>query len=120
MAVAPFGWPTLVNMLSLGKYTKSVATPSLLTGSKLIEARMKFYEVAGMHVKDIGGIVIDEVSFIELRLFGHCDMRFRALTGVHHLAFGGIPLLLAGDNFQKPPPASKRWYREGARGDGLH
>ena len=56
--------------------------------------------------------MIDEVSFIELRLFGHCDVRFRALTGVTQLAFGGVPLLLAGDNFQKPPPASKGWYRE--------
>ena len=53
VAVAPFGGPTLMNMLSLGKYTKSVGTPSMLTDAKLDEARTKFHEVAGMHVNKL-------------------------------------------------------------------
>lgn len=111
VAVVPFGGPTLMNLLSLNLYSKKVVMPSLLTGGNLEEALRKFYEVSGMRLEDIGAIVVDEVSFVELRLFGHADMRFRALTGVLGLPFGGIPLLLAGDNFQKPPPANSGWYR---------
>ena len=111
VAVVPFGGPTLMNMLSLSKFSKALVMPSLLTGVALEAARKKFYEVSGMRIEDVGAIVVDEVSFVELRLFGHTDMRFRALTNVLDLPFGGIPLLLAGDNFQKPPPASKGWYR---------
>ncbi len=36
----------------------------------------------------------------------------RALTGNLDVPCGGIPLLLCGDNHQKPPPGDCQWYRE--------
>ena len=64
-----------------------------------------------MPIEDVGGVVIDEVSFNELRIFGQADGRFRQLLGQPDVIFGGVPLMLAGDNFQKPPPAGTPWYR---------
>ena len=62
-------------------------------------------------VDDIAGIVIDEVFFNTTDVIGHADYAFRALTGNHDVAFGGTPVLLAGDAKQKEPPTGEAAYK---------
>ena len=64
-----------------------------------------------MPVEAIGGIVIDEVSFIELGVFGHFDSDMRTLLGASEVLVGGMPLLFAGDAHQKPPPGATPWHQ---------
>ena len=78
------------------------------------EARCaKFEEEFGTKIEHIGGIVIDEVSFIELAVFGHLDADLRNLISEDptDVLCGGIPLLLCGDCHQKPPPGGVPWYK---------
>ena len=74
--------------------------------------RKKFAAECGVQIEDVGGIVIDEVSFNELQIFGHLDSRLRQLTGNTDVMCGGIPILLTGDNHQKPPSNGTPWYKE--------
>ena len=92
-------------------------------------ARAKFFSECGVSLDDVGGIVIDEVSFITAAVFGHVDhvLRVRrpktpmqerscppvlthvlpshpcrqAMTGNLDVPCGGVPILLCGDNHQK-------------------
>lgn len=71
----------------------------------------KFYTENGLRIENVGGIAIDEVSFNDSTLFGHVDGILRQITGNRDVPFGGIPLLLLGDNKQKPPPGGLPWYK---------
>ena len=64
-------------------------------------ARAKFFSECGVSLDDVGGIVIDEVSFITAAVFGHVDHVLRAMTGNLDVPCGGVPILLCGDNHQK-------------------
>jgi hypothetical protein len=71
--------------------------------------RRKF-ESEGAPIEEFGGVVIDEISFIDTAIFGHVDKTFSILLGSNETdrtLCAGIPLLLCGDNHQKPPP----WYQ---------
>ena len=74
-------------------------------------AATNFEDEAGVKIEDIGGIVLDEVSFIDLPVFGHVDEILRTLLKSASVLCGGMPLLLAGDCHQKPPPASIPWHQ---------
>ena len=80
--------------------------------AQLVARRDKFAEECGHQPEAIGAIVIDEVSFIELGMFGHVDMDMRKLLGeaAAELLMGGVPLLLCGDCHQKPPPGGTPWH----------
>ena len=112
VAAAPFGGPTLLSLLNLSIESKSAAHIKQLSQSQLEEAREKFFQECGVRIGDVGGMVVDEVSFLETSLFGHIDGRLQQLTGNIGVLCGGVPLLLCGDNHQKPPPAGTPWYRE--------
>ena len=60
----------------------------------------KFDNECGASINEFGGVVIDEISFIDTPIFGHVDRAFSILlesTDLNTLC-GGIPMLLAGDN----------------------
>ena len=69
----------------------------------------KFETEAGVTVHQISAVCVDELSFIDAGLFGHLDQRLRTLTRCADVPFGGLPVLLCGDNYQKPPPRSDPW-----------
>ena len=112
VASAPFGGPTLLALMSLGILCKGARDVKQLKPAEIATARAKFASECGVSIENVGGIVIDEVSFIAAAVFGHCDHALRALTGNLDVPCGGIPLLLCGDNHQKPPPGDCQWYRE--------
>ena len=112
VAAAPFGGPTLLKLLKLGIKSKSSSRVQQLSPAQLETARKQFKEECGVSIEDVGGIVLDECSFVELSIFGHIDSRLQQLTGNKGVTCGGIPLILSGDNFQKPPPAGTPWYKE--------
>ena len=111
VAAAPFGGPTLLSLLNLNIVGKSATRVQSLSQGQRESARQKFFNECGVRVEDIGGIVIDESSFIELKTLGHVDNRLRQLTGAVDVFAGGIPLLLIGDCHQKAPPGGAHWYK---------
>jgi hypothetical protein len=113
VAAAPFGGPTLLKLLGFGIKTKDHTFVKQLTPQNIVTLKKKFLDECGVNIEDIGGIVIDEVSFNDITLFGHIDGRLRQLMGQPTLFCGGIPMLFCGDNHQKAPPGTKRtWYQE--------
>ena len=113
VAAAPFGGPTLLSLLNMSLKTKAAERVRHADQAQREKAANKFEEEAGMPIEAVGGIVIDEVSFIELGVFGHLDADMRTLLGSDacELLCGGMPLLLAGDCHQKPPPGSTPWHQ---------
>ena len=105
------GGPTLLSMLNLRARNGSASRIMRLQQADRVRLRQKFEEETGIKVDELGGIVVDEVSFADCETLGHMDERLRELTGNIDLMCGGIPLLLCGDCHQKPPPAGTPWYR---------
>ena len=108
----------LLSVRARGSFaTKSEEQVPHLDESKREKGRKKFFEESGVHVEEVGAIVLDEVSFVEAKMLGHFDAVMRQLTGNLKIMFGGVPVLLvraaaltrhlpafaAGSN---PPPAS--------------
>ena len=129
VASAPFGGPTLLALMSLSITCKNARDVRQLSDVAVAAARAKFFSECGVSLDDVGGIVIDEVSFITAAVFGHVDhvLRVRrpkapmqersctpvlthvlpshpcrqAMTGNLDVPCGGVPILLCGDNHQK-------------------
>ena len=112
VAAAPFKGPTLLSVFNLGVESKNSKRIEQMSHGRREAARKKFRDECGVEIDDIGGIVIDEVSFNELEIFGHLDGRLRQLTGNVDVLCGGIPVLLCGDNHQKPPTNNCPWYKD--------
>ena len=112
VAAAPFGGPTLLSLLNLSIESKSAKKVRQLSPTELERARKKFHEESGVKVEDLGGLIIDEVSFIEMVLLGHVEAMLEQLTDNLHILCGGVPLLICGDNHQKAPPGGAPWYKE--------
>jgi len=112
VASAPFGGPTLLSLLNLCPSMQKRNVVRDLSQTQIQETKQKFKSESGMDIRDVGGIVIDEISFIEARLFGHADGILRQCTD-NDAPFGGIPVLLAGGNMQKEPPNSQGgpWFK---------
>ena len=124
VASEPFGGPTILSMLSIRVFVertqgsqkesttgRSFERPETIGVQALERKRRRFTELTGIKIDDIAGIVIDEVFFNTTDVIGHADYAFRALTGNHDVAFGGIPVLLAGDAKQKQPPTGEAAYK---------
>ena len=113
VAAAPFGGPTLLRLLNMGLQAKAQAHVRQADQGQAEAARKKFVDECGHEPTSVGGVVIDEVSFIELGVFGHLDMEFRTLLDAvqGEVAAGGMPLLLCGDCHQKPPPGGTPWHQ---------
>ena len=114
VAAAPFGGPTLLKLLNLNITTKLAS--KVVEGCSTTRERMcrKFQNESGAPIEEFGGIVIDEISFIDTAIFGHVDKAFSILLGSTEsdkTICGGLPLLLCGDNHQKPPPGGTPWYQ---------
>ena len=101
VASAPFGGPTLLALMSLSITCKNARDVRQLSDVAVAAARAKFFSECGVSLDDVGGIVIDEVSFITAAVFGHVDHVLRAMTGNLDVPCGGVPILLCGDNHQK-------------------
>ena len=98
--------------MSLNITCKNARDVRQLSDVAVAAARAKFFSECGVSLDDVGGIVIDEVSFITAAVFGHVDHVLRAMTGNLDVPCGGVPILLCGDNHQKPPPGDSFWYKE--------
>jgi uncharacterized protein YbaR (Trm112 family) len=114
VAAAPFAGPTLLRLLNLNVKGKSAL--HVKTGDAEVQQRMlkKFQEECGAPIEEFGAVVIDEISFIDATVFGHVDRGFAILLGTTQMddcICGGIPLLLCGDNHQKPPPGGTPCYQ---------
>ena len=112
VAAAPFKGPTLLSLFNLGIESRKARRIEMLSAGRRETVRKKFFKECGVEIDNIGGIVIDEVSFNELEIFGHIDGRLRQLTGNKDVVCGGIPLLLIGDNHQKAPTTGNPWYKD--------
>ena len=55
-------------------------------------------------------MVLDEISFNSAALMGQFDQRMRIFLRALHVTAGCMPVLLAGDCFQKPPVGPSAWY----------
>lgn len=75
-------------------------------------ARTKFEEECGAPIQAFAGVVIDEISFVELAVLGHVESDLRNLLEGGSVLAGSMPILLCGDNHQKPPPGASPWYRD--------
>lgn len=119
VASAPFGGPTLLSLLNMNLKKKAAKTVRHANGGQREHARSKFREECGAPIEEFGGVVIDEVSFIEDALLGHVDKDFQTLQKDDRVdneeLMGGLPLLLCGDNHQKPPPGATPWYKSMVR-----
>ncbi len=110
MAAAPFGGPTLLKLLNLNLNTKLNAK---VAGNNALDRQrkcQKFIDECGAPIEEFGCVVIDEVSFIDAVVLGHVNQGFASLLDNSELC-GGLPLLLCGDNHQKPPPGGTPWYQ---------
>ena len=103
VAAAPFGGPTLLKLLNLNVRTR---TNKQVAGNDATDRQIrckKFNDECGAPIEEFGCVIIDEVSFTDAIILGHVDQGFASLLGNNELC-GGMPLLLCGDNHQKPPP----------------
>ena len=73
VASAPFGGPTLLALMSQSITCKNARDARQLSDVAVAAARAKFFSECGVSLDDVGGIVIDEVSFITAAVFGHVD-----------------------------------------------
>jgi len=112
IAPAPFGGPALPSLLNPSPSAQKQKRVKGLSRSQIEETKKKFKAESGMDNEHVGGIVTDEAVFIEAGLLGQADGTSRQCTG-KDAAFGGTPMLLAGENMQKEPPNSQGgpWYR---------
>ncbi len=110
VAAAPFGGPTLLKLLNLNLNTKLSARVAENTALNRQRRCQKFADECGAPIEEFGCVVIDEISFIDVGVMGHVDQGFATLLGNSELC-GGMPMLLCGDNHQKPPPGELPWYQ---------
>ena len=103
--------------MSLSITCKNARDVRQLSDVAVAAARAKFFSECGVSLDDVGGIVIDEVSFITAAVFGHVDHVLRAMTGP--IAPGTFPMQtrrVCGG--QTPLPA--RSARVEARESSIH
>lgn len=89
VAAAPFGGPTLMSLLKMSLKTKKDLAVREMDAAERTRARDKWKAECGTAVEEVGGLVIDEVSFIELGVFGHLDKDLRTLLGASGVLCGG-------------------------------
>jgi hypothetical protein len=114
VAAAPFGGPTILKLLNLSVMTKSKTRVRVSTPAIREKMCQKFKEECGAPVEEFAAVIIDEISFIDAGVFGHVDRGFGILLGTTEMdnsICGGLPVLLCGDNHQKPPPGGTPWYQ---------
>ena len=114
VAAAPFGGPTILKLLNLSVRTKMKTRVRENRLDVRIKMSQKFQEECGAPVEEFGAVIIDEISFIDAGVFGHVDHGFGILLGTTEMdncICGGLPVLLCGDNHQKPPPGGTPWYQ---------
>ncbi len=111
VAASVFGAPTLLTLFGQGIEDKATKPLADLSPEYVLKVKGKFKKHAGVDPEDVALLVIDEVSFNDDATFGHVENCMRALTDGLRTTRGGMPLLLAGDNMQKPPPSQQPWYK---------
>ena len=95
VAAAPFNGPTTLRLLNLGITTKNKTAMPPLDQAAVAAAIDRFLVESGVQIGDVGGIAIDECSFLGVCVIGHihnvlrCIVRPEAPTDV---PFGGVPV----------------------------
>ena len=111
IASATFLGSTLLRLFNLGSNRGSSLPGSirLLGEQDLQKLRERFKAECGTDFDDVGGIVIDEVSFCSAKVLGFVESRMRQLARDER-PWGNVPVVLAGDPaFQRSPPGGKSW-----------
>ena len=111
VAAAPFGGATLLKLFMLSMFAKSQENLVVIAAKNVVEGKQRFQDESGKDIANVALVVIDEHSFNTCAVYGHVDHRMASMTGDDLNLFGGMPLLLCGDNHQKPPPGGKSWYK---------
>ena len=108
---AVFGAATLLTLYKISIAPDDhIRDRNTVTFAKAQKLRENFRTQCGVEISDVAGIVIDEISFNTAKLIGHVDYTCRALTDEWDVPFGGLIVLLAGDNSQKRPCGGMPWY----------
>ena len=109
---AVFGAATLLSLYKINiAPANHIHDRNSVTFAKAQKLRDNFRTQCGVEINDVAGIVIDEISFNTAKLIGHVDYTCRALTDEWDVPFGGLIVLLAGDNCQKRPCGGEPWYK---------
>jgi hypothetical protein len=108
-AAAPFHGPTLMRLLLIGvcKGHKFRA----IDATELTAIHKRFEDETGFPIDQLAALIIDEISFVTAAMIGLVDERLRLMTGRKDAWFGGVAVMLVGDNMQLSPPGGKPWHR---------
>ena len=79
VAAAPFNGPTLLSLLGMCFNSKSDNRLRSLSESEIADLRKKFKSECGVGIKDVGVIMVDEVSFVNDTIIGQLDAKLRWL-----------------------------------------
>jgi hypothetical protein len=117
VAAAPFLGPTAVSLFSLGGLISKRADGADACSARLQDftqadiskMRTRFREESGFDVDSVSLLVVDEATFVSAAMFGHVERRLRAMLGVA-APWGGLPVLLTGDAFQRSCPGATPWH----------
>ena len=102
VAAAPFRAPTLCSLLGI-EFTKLHQEPQK-TEKQMGAIRTDYATYYG-EPTELLVFVVDEVSFLDPAALHWVDMLLRWLVNQPTVPFGGVLVILAGDFWQKPPPA---------------
>jgi len=105
VASAPFRAPTLCSLLGID-FARLHQEPHK-SEEQMGAIRTEYARYFG-EPSDLAVFVIDEASFLEPAALHWVDKLLRWLVGEPDVPFGGVLLILAGDFWQKPPPAALR------------
>ncbi|KAJ1622139.1 hypothetical protein T492DRAFT_885747, partial [Pavlovales sp. CCMP2436] len=109
VAAAPFGGPTLQRLMGMSQRVPPTrSTPSDAT---VAAWRVRFRDESGMDVTECEDL-IDEISFVTAAQLLEMSIRLQHMLGVLGVPFGGMPILLAGDCYQKDSPQGVSWYHD--------
>jgi hypothetical protein len=102
VAAAPFRAPTLCSLLGV-EFAKLHQEPQK-TETQMGRIRTEYALYYG-EPTELLVFVVDEVSFLAPAALHWLDMLLRWLVNQPSAPFGGVLIVLAGDFWQKPPPA---------------
>ena len=102
VAAAPFRAPTLCSLLGI-EFAKLHQEPQKT--EKQMGAIRTAYALYYGEPTELLVFVVDEVSFLDPAALHWLDMILRWLVNQPSVPFGGVLVQLAGDFWQKPPPA---------------
>jgi hypothetical protein len=107
---APFLSPTLLTLCNLPARGMKDEDP---TGVELEKCAARFEAVTNVPVRELTGLIIDEISFLKTEVLGRVSRLFECLRDRKGEIFGGLVVLLAGHLSQLPPVGAQgTWFND--------